>query len=162
MTQRTKPTPERTDRSWLLSAVAGVGVIWLMVVAVSFVSVALWVGVLAIDSFFADLLTEAERNGLAFAAFGVLLSGFVATVAFLWTMMRLRTNTDNRGTWIGLGLAAVVIWVVAALLTYVAAASVTGSLTQLAWALVGPSLGAAVLTGGASAAAASLRRKPTL
>ena len=156
--------PDRTivhaTQSWTLSAIVGVIVICIVVVGLATSLLSLWVGALTIDAVLPGLVPESESGLLVAAAFAAMASGFGGSAAYLWGMFGLRRSVENRGTWSGLTIAVIAIWLLAAFLAYAMISSLAQTVTQLGIGVIGASLGAVVLTVGASAGVRSLRRQP--
>ena len=147
-------------RSWTLSAIVGVIVISIVVVGLATSLLSLWVGALTIDAVLPGLLPESESGVLVAAAFAAMACGFGGSAAYLWGMFGLRRSVEHRGTWNGLTIAVIAIWLLAAILAYAMISSVAQTVTQLGIGVAGSALGAVVLTLGASIGARSLIREP--
>jgi hypothetical protein len=123
--------------------------------------VAIWIAVLLISLFSPDLVSGSEQEHLPVAAFTAWLWGLVATAGCVWGMGTLRGSAERQPIWIGLGIAIVAIWALAAALSIWLPVTETGSdPTRLPLgALIAP-LGAAVLTAVASVVARVFGQKP--
>ena len=101
------------DGSWMAWTAVGLGAIWL--------------AVLLISLFAPDMVSGSEQEHLPVAAFATWFWGLVASAALLWGMGRLRGSAARRPIWVGLGVAVVAVWAVAAVLSITLPVFVTGS-----------------------------------
>jgi len=101
------------DGSWMAWTAVGLGAIWL--------------AVLLISLFAPDMVSGSEQEHLPVAAFATWFWGLVASAALLWGMGRLRGSAARRPIWVGLGVAVVGVWAVAAVLSITLPVFVTGS-----------------------------------
>jgi hypothetical protein len=89
------------DGSWMAWTAAGIAGIWVAVALISILA--------------PDLVSGSEQEHLPVAAFVTWIWGLVGTAAFLWTMGRLRGSATRRPIWIGLSVATVAVWLIAAI-----------------------------------------------
>jgi hypothetical protein len=136
------------DGSWMLWTVVGL--------------VGIWVAVGAISLFAPDMVTGSEQQHLAVAALSTWVWGVVGTGAFFWAMGGLRGRAAAQPVWIGLGVATLVVWLVATVLSITLPVAETGSdPTRLPiGAMISP-IAAALLTGLAGITARVFSTLPT-
>lgn len=101
------------DGSWMVWTAVGIA--------------AIWVAVLVISLFAPDMVSGSEQEHLPVAAFGTWFWGLLATGALLWGMSRLRGAAARRPIWVGLAVATVVVWAIAAVLSVTLPVFVTGT-----------------------------------
>jgi hypothetical protein len=131
--QRPLSNATTADGSWMAWSAAGIAGIWLAVLLIS---------VLA-----PDMVTGSQHEHMPIAAAGSWLWGLVATIAFLWSMSRLRGSAWRRPVWIGLTTATLVLWLVAAVLSATLPVVETGSdPTRIPVGAIVPPVAATVLT----------------
>ena len=154
--------PDRDDPTEPTLAVATARVadrMWMLCTAVLLALI--WLSVLVISVFAPDLVSGSQQDHLPLAAFTTWIWGSVATAAVLFTMAKLRGDPDNRPIWLGYGVAAAVIWVVATVLALALPDLETGTdPTRLPLGALLAPLGAAVLSGLAGAVAVIFARPP--
>jgi hypothetical protein len=123
--------------------------------------VGIWVAVILISVFAPDFVSGSEQEHQPIAAFTTWFWGGVATLIFLWTMGKLRGNATWRPTWIGLAIATVAVWALAAIVGIAGPIIETGSDPRriLIGAFFGP-IAAAMLTALAGVVANVFRRGP--
>lgn len=122
------------DGSWMAWAAIGLA--------------AIWVAVLLISLLAPDMVSGSEQQHLPIAAFATWFWGLLATGALLWGMTRLRGTAARRPIWVGLGVATVVIWAIAAVLSITLPVFVTGTdPTRIPIAAMVAPPAAAVVTG---------------
>jgi hypothetical protein len=106
-----------------------------------------WVAVLLISTLAPDMVTGSEQQHMPIAAATSWLWGLLATVGFLWAMIRLRGRASQRPIWIGLATATLVLWLVATILSATLPVVETGTdPTRLPVGAIVAPLAAAVLT----------------
>ena len=101
------------DGSWMAWTAAG--------------GVGIWIAVTVISLFAPDMVTGSEHEHLAVAAFSTWLWGLVSTSAFVWSMGKLRGDATRRPIWLGLAVATISVWLVAAILSISLPVVETGS-----------------------------------
>jgi hypothetical protein len=147
---QTSASKERTamaDGSWMLWSMVGLAGTWTAVVLNS---------VLA-----PDMVSGSEQEHLPVAAFTAPLWGLIATGGFLWAMGKLRGSGSRRPIWIGLAVATLTVWLVAAILSIALPVVETGSdPTRLPIAAMVSPVAAAVLTVLAGIIAGVFSRPP--
>ncbi len=122
----------------------------------------IWLGVLLISVFSPDMVTGAYQDHLPMAAILAWIWGATATRSVLGVMVY-RQSTQNSGPalWAGVGLATAVIWTAATLLSIFVPELVTGTdPTRLPLAAILTPIGAAVLTGTACQLTGALVEAP--
>lgn len=146
MTERSQR--ERTaDGSWMLWTTIGLGVIW--------------VAVLLISLFAPDLISGSQQEHLPLPAFTAWLWGLLGTWGFLNGMSKLRGDAERKPIWMGLGVAVMAIWALAAALSIWLPVVETGTdPTSLPLAALVAPLAAAVLTAVASMVVGVFARPP--
>ena len=121
------------DESWMLWSAAGIAGIWIAVALISILA--------------PDMVTGSEQEHMPIAAATCWLWGLMATIAFLWSMSRLRGRASRRPIWIGLTAATLLLWLVATILSITLPVAETGTdPTRLPIGAIVTPLAAAVLT----------------
>jgi len=135
------------DRSWMTWTLIRLAVIWVAVLVVSIAA--------------PDLVSGSQQEHLPLAMFVTWIWGLVASIGYLWGMSKLRGAASRRSIWIGLTIAVMVIWGVAAAVSVTFPTWETGSdPTGLpVWALAAP-IGAALVTVLASVVAGIFSQAP--
>jgi len=147
---QTSASNERTamaDGSWMLWSMGGLAGTWTAVVLISILA--------------PDMVSGSEQEHLPVAAFTAPLWGLIATGGFLWAMGKLRGSGSRRPIWIGLAVATLTVWLVAAILSIAVPVVETGSdPTRLPIAAMVSPVAAAVLTVLAGIIAGVFSRPP--
>jgi hypothetical protein len=147
---QTSASNERTamaDGSWMLWSMGGLAGTWTAVVLISI--------------FAPDMVSGSEQEHLPVAAFTAPLWGLIATGGFLWAMGKLRGSGSRRPIWIGLAVATLTVWLVAAILSIALPVVETGSdPTRLPIAAMVSPVAAAVLIVFAGLIAGVFSRPP--
>jgi len=147
MSQRTSPTSETADRSWMTWTLIGLAIIWAAVIAISLAS--------------PDLVSGSQQEHLPLALFLTWIWGLIASIGYLWGMSKLRGAASRRPIWIGLVVTVGVVWGVATVLSVAGPVWETGSDPTLlpVWAIVAP-IGAVLVTTLASVVAGIFSESP--
>lgn len=137
------------DGSWMVWTAVGIA--------------AIWVAVLVISLFAPDMVSGSEQEHLPVAAFGTWFWGLLATGALLWGMSRIRGAAARRPIWVGLAVATVVVWAIAAVLSVTLPVFVTGTdPTRIPIAAMVAPAAAAVITALAGIIAGVFANPPRL
>jgi hypothetical protein len=114
----------------------------------------IWVAVLLVSLLAPDMVSGSEQEHLPVAAFTTWFWGGVGTVLFLWAAGRLRGDAGWQPIWIGLSVATLGVWAVAATLGITLPVMETGTdPTRIPLAAILAPGAAAMLTGLAGAVA---------
>lgn len=87
----------------------------------------IWTAVLLISFLSPVMVSGSHQERLPVVAFGTWLWGLIATAAFVWAMGKLRGNGIREPLWIGLAVATLMVWLVAAILSITLPVFVTGT-----------------------------------
>jgi hypothetical protein len=140
---RTAPEDRRAataELSWMLWTAVGLGGIWVAVLLLSLLA--------------PDLVSGSQQQHLPVAAFTTWFWGGIASVVLLWAMGRLRGRARWQPLWVGLSVATLGIWAVAAILGVTLPVLVTGTdPTRIPVAAIFAPVAAALLTALAGAVA---------
>jgi hypothetical protein len=139
--------PSTADLSWMLWTALGTAGIWVAVLLISFLA--------------PDLVTSSEHEHFPVAVFTTWFWGLSGTLVFLWAMSRLRGSSMWRPVWIGLSVATLGLWAVAAILAITLPVVDTGTdPTEIPLAAFMTPVAAAMLTALAGVVTAVFRRGP--
>jgi hypothetical protein len=144
-TPQDRPATTAADLSWMLWTAVGIGGIWVAVLLLSLLA--------------PDLVSGSQQDHLPVAAFTTWFWGGIATLVLLWAMGRLRGRASWQPIWVGLSVATLGIWAVAAILGITLPVMVTGTdPTRIPFAAIFAPVAAAMLTALAGAVATVFRQ----